>query len=756
MKNLYLRFSITFFLFFLFIPVGAVSVSVGKWRLDIDNATGKTNIYQSDVLLVPNSQCAFLIGNTKYFQEQLTVRDITLSILADQFGSGKLVRIISNTPTGTFSVTQNYYLYSDKEYILTDFSVESAQILSSNYMSPVNSTTPSSFLPGTNNRTLAVPFDNDKWVRYNSLNFGVPSTSYEVGVVYNTATRQGLVVGSVEHTLWKTGINTSTNTTGSLLSLEVFGGITSSQTHDMMVHGSVKGTKIKSPRVFVGYFADWRTGLETYADVNAIIAPRLTWNGKKPFGWNSWGTLQTRISYQNATEVSDYIATSLEPKSFANNNTVYVGLDSYWDNLSVSNLINFVRSCKAHGQKAGIYWAPFVDWGKDPNRAVEGSTGYYYRDIYLYANGKPQEIAGAYAIDPTHTATKLRAEYFLKQFKIEGFEFLKLDFMTHGSLEADSHYDPAVFTGIQAYNQGLQHIVNYLGNTMYLNLSISPLFPSNYAHGRRIACDAYGSIPDTEYTLNSLTYGWWLDHVYSYNDADNVVLSGLATGENRARITSSVITGIYMLGDDYSVAGNQEGKDKSVLYLTNPEINRIARLCKAFKPVETGTGTSAADMFVSSFADTTYVAVFNYSTGIKSSLLDFKRIGLTTGTSYVVNELWTNTLLERTDSWTETLPKADVRLYKIYPKTSTGINQMSSTGDFTFFPNPCFDQLKVKLPNERKIKNITIYSMVGIKVCQFDDPSDVISLGSLINGIYLISASAYTGDSYSASLVKIG
>lgn len=226
MKNLYLRFSITFFLFFLFIPVGAVSVSVGKWRLDIDNATGKTNIYQSDVLLVPNSQCAFLIGNTKYFQEQLTVRDITLSILADQFGSGKLVRIISNTPTGTFSVTQNYYLYSDKEYILTDFSVESAQILSSNYMSPVNSTTPSSFLPGTNNRTLAVPFDNDKWVRYNSLNFGVPSTSYEVGVVYNTATRQGLVVGSVEHTLWKTGINTSTNTTGSLLSLEVFGGIT--------------------------------------------------------------------------------------------------------------------------------------------------------------------------------------------------------------------------------------------------------------------------------------------------------------------------------------------------------------------------------------------------------------------------------------------------------------------------------------------------------------------------------------------------
>jgi len=756
MIKLYLRFSVTFLLFFLFIHVGAVTVSLGKWRLDIDNATGKTNIYQSDVLLVPNSQCAFMIGNTKYFQEQLMVQGINQSILSDQFGSGKLVSVISNTPNGAITVTRNYYLYTDKEYILTDFTVESAQILSSNYMSPVSTSTSTSFLPGTNNRTLAVPFDNDKWVRYNSVNFGVPTTSYEVGVVYNAGTRQGLIVGSVEHTLWKTGINTTTNGTNSLLSLEVFGGITSSQTHDMMVHGSVKGIKIKSPKIFIGYFSDWRNGLETYADVNAIVAPRLTWNGNKPFGWNSWGTLQTRISYQNATEVSDFIATSLEPKSFSNDNTVYVGLDSYWDNLSVSNLINFVRSCKAHGQKAGIYWAPFVDWGKDPNRAVEGSSGYYYRDIYLYANGKPQEIAGAYAIDPTHPATKLRAEYFLKQFKIEGFEFLKLDFMTHGSLEADSHYDPAVFTGIQAYNQGLQHIVNYLGNTMYLNLSISPLFPSNFAHGRRIACDANGSISDTEYTLNSLTYGWWLDHVYLYNDADNVVLSGLATGENRARITSSVITGIYMIGDDYSVAGNQEGKDKSVLYLTNPEINRIARLCKAFRPVEPGIGTGAADMFVSSYADTTYVAAFNYTTGTKSSLIDFSRIGVTKGMTYVVNELWTNTLMDKTDSWNVILPKTDARIFKIYPKTSTGTNQPVSTGKFTFFPNPCFDKLEVKLPYDRKIKNITIYSMVGVKVCQFDDPSDMISLNSLKNGIYLISASSYTGDSYTSSLVKIG
>ena len=26
----------------------------------------------------------------------------------------------------------------------------------------------------------------------------------------------------------------------------------------------------------------------------------------------------------------------------------------------------------------------------------------------------------------------------------------------------------------------------------------------------------------TEYLLNSVTYGWWLDQVYDYNDADHI------------------------------------------------------------------------------------------------------------------------------------------------------------------------------------------------------------------------------------------
>ena len=42
-----------------------------------------------------------------------------------------------------------------------------------------------------------------------------------------------------------------------------------------------------------------------------------------------------------------------------------------------------------------------------------------------------------------------------------------------------------------------------------ISLSIAPIFPGQYAHGRRISCDVFGTINWTEYMLNSLSYGWW-------------------------------------------------------------------------------------------------------------------------------------------------------------------------------------------------------------------------------------------------------
>ena len=53
----------------------------------------------------------------------------------------------------------------------------------------------------------------------------------------------------------------------------------------------------------------------------------------------------------------------------------------------------------------------------------------------------------------------------------------------------------------RGYNYVIQLLDKYFGD-MYINLSISPVFPAHYAQSRRIACDAWNNMKDTEYTLS--------------------------------------------------------------------------------------------------------------------------------------------------------------------------------------------------------------------------------------------------------------
>lgn len=291
---------------------------------------------------------------------------------------------------------------------------------------------------------------------------------------------------------------------------------------------------------------------------------------------------------------------------------------------------------------------------------MDAAPEYKYRDIYLYANGKPQELDGAYAIDPTHPAVEAMMKKTSSLFHRTGFEYVKMDFMTHGAMEADKWYLPEVTTGIQGYNYGMQLLDKYFGD-MYINLSISPVFPAQYAQSRRIACDAWNKIKDTEYTLNALSYGWWQKYIYQFNDADHIVLRDATDGENRARITSGVITGIYIGGDDFSAAGGKDGKDKALKYLTNPDINALAT-GEVFRPVE-GNGAQSEQIFVRKEKDGTFhCALFNYSEQEQTVTLSLDRIGLEQTRSYQVKELWSGSRTTAKNKIEVTIPAKDVKV----------------------------------------------------------------------------------------------
>ena len=340
-----------------------------------------------------------------------------------------------------------------------------------------------------------------------------------------------------------------------------------------------------------------------------------------------------------------------------------IGLDSGWNSFKDEELKDFVDHCAANGQIAGVYWTPFTDWGKHPERTIKDAPDYKYKDVYLYANGQPQELDGAYAIDPTHPAIEEMMKKTSDLFHRCGFKYVKMDFMTHGAMEADKWYNPEIQTGIQAYNYGMQLLDKYFGD-MYINLSISPVFPAHYANSRRIACDAWNKIKDTEYTLNALSYGWWQDEVYQYNDADHLVLREATEGENRARMTSGAITGLYIVGDDFSKGGKQIDKDRAMKFMTNQRVNAVAKGI-SFTPVE-GNGERSENQFIHHDADgTSYFAIFNYSEEEMNTTVSLERLGLEPTVTYRAKELWSGYEQPVKEIITVTIPAKDALLYKI-------------------------------------------------------------------------------------------
>ena len=651
--------------------IWANQFTAGQWTLDVNVTTGETDIIYAGTTLVAKNRAHFRVGSQQYDQAQMTFRDVTEQDISDDFGTGKEVCVISEKDD--IRAFEYYYIYSDKPYILTQLVLVSSSKISSNYLAPVYSTSEVKFLPAEENYNLFVPWDNDEWVSYNNYAFGGDLTSCEVTTLYNAPSGNALVVGSIEHTVWKTGVTASTKSSGEISSLKAFGGLSNNWTRDYdFPHGSVSGTKVSSPKIMVGYFSDWRDGMEQYADLNAIVAPRLPWEHGKPFIWNSWGVIQTALTYDDANQVSLWMAENLP--EYKNDGTVYVCLDSYWDNLTTNRLKQFAKYCHDRGQKAGIYWTPFVDWSNTPDRQVEG-TKYTYSDIWLRKNGQPIKRTSASACDPTHPGTRARIEKFMGNFRDWGYDFVKLDFMDHGALQADSYSDPSITTAMQAYASGMALIDSVAGD-MYINLSIAPLFPTQFAHGRRIACDAYASIDNTKYTLNSTTFGWWLDRAYTYNDADNLVFQGQSENVNRIRTLSGVITGILSIGDDFSKDGDATAKERAIKLLNNKALMQCASQTKAFRPIDAPSGTGCASTYYTTVADTVYLATINWNTRNQQYTFDYGQLGLEPGTEYTATELWSGSTIALEDGLNVTVKKLNCLIFKIHPKCDTAIDDV--------------------------------------------------------------------------------
>jgi hypothetical protein len=184
----------------------------------------------------------------------------------------------------------------------------------------------------------------------------------------------------------------------------------------------------------------------------------------------------------------------------------------------------------------------------------------------------------------------------------------------------------------------------------------------------------------TGYMLNSLSFGWWLDRIYAFNDPDHLVLHDRESrnlyteGANRARITSGVITGMYMLGDNLSLKGSYQGtqaiRDRGLQMAGNKDINAIAKIGKSFYPVEGYMADGydrSENLFMLDEGSYTYLAVFNYkSNQTLNGNIALSRLGISPDLVKEVKELWTGTLVKvENNTIPYSVPSQDVKVFRI-------------------------------------------------------------------------------------------
>ena len=487
---------------------GQIILSNGSMKIAYDLGSGRASVKSENGFMLSGVHSAVKLSEGRmYDSAEAGEGSAEVEELRDGFGSGKLLTVSYACESGR-TMVQKFYFYEGTDFLITEVCVQAKERIGSNEITVLEAE--SLFCPeGEDMRFLFTPFDNDDFVRYAALPLTEVRESYEMSAVYDAVSRNGIVTGSISHDIWKTGINAgkvcaSDPETGrqALEDFRVTAGVTSKLTRDTLPHGTVYGTEIRSPKVFLGFYEDYRDGLEAYGRANGVIAPPLKWEKGIPVGWNSWAAVADKINYDIYTGTSDFIKDKLQSKGYSADGRVYVNFDSFWNSLTEEQLISAAKHVRDNGQIPGIYTTPFTFWGGDHTEGkVPGTDGKYcWKDILL----KDEEgnilppIDGGYAIDPTHPGNRMRVEQELENFKKWGYAYVKMDFMAHGAVEG-VYYDRNITTGIAAYNSGMRHIDEILAKELesqdfYISLSIAPIFPAQYAHGRRVSCDAFGTI----------------------------------------------------------------------------------------------------------------------------------------------------------------------------------------------------------------------------------------------------------------------
>jgi len=517
--------------------------------------------------------------------------------------------------------------------------LESEELIEVKNVTPIASTANSILFSNQSVNFLSVPYDNDDWVRYSFQDFNRARESYDVSAVM--LKDEVLVIGSLRHDFWKTAIVPKES------SLKVICGYTSKLTRDSLPHGHANGKKVSSDIILLTIGVGFEDTILKYSETCKEYRTPLYWKGDVPFGWNSFSAFPMNASLECFKKASNFFKNKIYTEEHFKG-SVYINFD-YIRDIPDEDLIQAVSYAKSNGQKAGFYYVPFATWkdAKHYNTVINTENGTTIGDILLrdFSGDPLPEVDGLVPLDPTHPENLKRAKAYIEKFLEMGYSYVKLDFLAHGAMEGN-FYNKEITTGRQAYNYAMDYIKEVTrSKEIFISASIAPLFPYGYSHARRISCDCFGTLSDTEYMLNSLSWCYWLnDNIYAFNDPDHTVLyksekhDYTTEKECKARFLASVISGtVMMFSDDYS---KNEVISRARSLLNSEDILYIIKSKKTFKPIYLPSGDKACEIFYLIEENSCYVCVFNFNKAVKTVTINLEEIGLSSQREYIMQKIY--------------------------------------------------------------------------------------------------------------------
>jgi len=558
--------------------------------------------------------------------------------------------------------------------------------IETNWISPMSQAQWSIQMDSKHTRILNIPPDNDLQSFYVSVTpSGITKdTSNYVTAFYEhgTESHKGLVVGFLEHTIFKTGIEFTDQ-----MITAVAGANGELLTRDRIPHGIVNVSY--SPWLLVHMNYDWRLGMEVYADMIAQSSPQSasihTLAGTAPIAsWNSWAMAVGHIGQPNKTNLfaaSDVLenltSSHFGPRQYIVRDAVY-NLNQSITNQWISHVHSYTN------QHTGTYSSPTVLYQKsqtadyyvncDDEYCTPGthtSHCYLFNDIILKdKSGQPilplNELllkSSKRILDVTHPITSCMLQNRSQQIKHNNMSLVKYDFLNYAAFEGHHYNQTIARTGMQAYTYLLSLIDKVWNQTVILNYGISLPFPVGAGMTiRRHTCDQmYGGVA---YSMNSYTYGWWLSRLYMLNpdmiafQEDywfNPPLSKITKQfamDYTSRVSKAVVVGgLYESGDDLSNATNVKLVQT---YIGNPRVNTMWSRSKVgypetmFRPVIQSSrvdipllsSVQPASIYIRQNGD---IAIFNFGLFVKTFFINISQeIHTFNNKTITCVDIWTN------------------------------------------------------------------------------------------------------------------